>query len=402
MRAPTRKKGFTLVELLVVIAIIAILVLLLLPAINAAREAARRAQCTNKVKQIALAMINYEGTFGSFPTAAANCTGRNYWISTGTQTGATCVGPTWAMSILGQIEENQLYAAVGKCMESQWNASDDCEHEGPTSNPPSLNVGSFAQLGTPDFMLCPSAPSATKPHHSSTTSLENLSKGNYAACMGSGTYLESIDGAREVDDLINSDPTRPINADPQNASTEKVRRLMKGVITIAVIQSRATGENDEKNRGMWKFGHGKGVKIRKIKDGTSKTVVVSELLTVDGRAGNDATKSEDIRGAWASNSMGASVYSHMTTPNSTLPDQINGCEDDVPTDIPATSLLLCVSKSPSGQSAGETWAAARSAHTGGVVSGRADGSVGFYADDTAAEVWFALGTRAYGDRVSED
>lgn len=99
----SRRRGFTLVELLVVIAIIGILVALLLPAVQAAREAARRTTCVNQLKQMGLALLNYESTSRVFPTG-----GTEPWHSAGGDSVAYSKGYGWMVQILPYVENSAL------------------------------------------------------------------------------------------------------------------------------------------------------------------------------------------------------------------------------------------------------------------------------------------------------
>ncbi len=106
--ASTRKvsKGFTLIELLVVISIIGVLVSLLLPAVQSAREAARRAQCVNNLKQLGLAFHNYESRNGSFPLSAMASTPSAGWGAWGNN------GMTWRQLILPELEQGTIYNSI--------------------------------------------------------------------------------------------------------------------------------------------------------------------------------------------------------------------------------------------------------------------------------------------------
>jgi len=100
IRMRYRRSGFTLVELLVVIAIIAILVVMLLPAVQAAREAARRAGCLNNIRQIGIAMHGYHDTQGAFPSG---------WNEDGPSLASAPNLFGWGTFILPFIEEQELY-----------------------------------------------------------------------------------------------------------------------------------------------------------------------------------------------------------------------------------------------------------------------------------------------------
>src|SRR4051794_3749321 len=94
-----RHFGFTLVELLVVIAIIAALVALLLPAVQASREAGRRAQCLSNLRQMGIALVSYHDTNGVFP--------RGGWPAT-----STCV--SWSAAILPELEQTPLFSQINR------------------------------------------------------------------------------------------------------------------------------------------------------------------------------------------------------------------------------------------------------------------------------------------------
>lgn len=131
-----RRRGFTLIELLVVIGIIALLVALLLPAIQQAREAARRTQCRNNLKQMGLALQNYHDTSGSFPPVLVVNPGPS------AQTGYPFGWWSWYLRILPQIEQTPLYEQI--------DTDDDLILELSTYREPmSTNVSTF---------LCPSDP----------------------------------------------------------------------------------------------------------------------------------------------------------------------------------------------------------------------------------------------------
>ncbi len=136
-----RSKGFTLVELLVVIAIIGILVGLLLPAVQAAREAARRTQCSNNLKQIGLATHNFESTFRFLPPAfiGDNSDTLNSWA-------------TWPALLLPQIEASNQYNLIDLHYRVADQPAAAYQTQNPNylcpSRPPAvLSIGDFATPG---------------------------------------------------------------------------------------------------------------------------------------------------------------------------------------------------------------------------------------------------------------
>ena len=112
MTYKSQQKGFTLIELLVVIAIIGVLIGLLLPAVQKVRGAAARLQCANNLKQIGLAMMNYESTYRTFPSGYLDNMTTNPPNSAATSNPDPIIGWGWGTLILPYLEQESLYKSI--------------------------------------------------------------------------------------------------------------------------------------------------------------------------------------------------------------------------------------------------------------------------------------------------
>ena len=309
------RRGFTLVELLVVIAIIGILVAMLLPAVQAAREAARRTQCTNNLKQIGLAILDFESQFGALPagTTHKEADGRPAEYS-------------MFFLILPFLEEGDVY--------------DRYDFDGHSRIYDNSQVSSVQIPG----YVCPSDGAMGR-------SWGGFARSNYGSCFGTAMQIPNPDDFHYL--WIN------IELDGKDADTDGYFR----------IQGKRTGR-----------------KLREITDGTSHTIMASELLA--GRDDSMDGSDIDLRGLWCHAWMGTSMYSHFHTPNTSAGDAIEHCVPaiDMPCNLQARADQLMTGD-----------AAARSQHPDGVVAVSGDGHVGFYSDSIDLFVWRALATYAGND-----
>ncbi len=172
MQQHRRNSGFTLVELLVVIAIIGILVALLLPAVQSAREAARRMQCSNQLKQIALAMLTYESSVGSLPagaiTTVTSSASSNCNLADGVQNVSSRA--PWSVLILPQLEEQNRH--------DEFDFKSPFFGLTPDNGTAKTTPNDAAQKKRLGLYICPSA---ARSHASSA-----VAPINYYACQGGG------------------------------------------------------------------------------------------------------------------------------------------------------------------------------------------------------------------------
>ena len=232
--------GFTLIELLVVIAIIAVLIALLLPAVQSAREAARRAQCTNNLKQLGIALHNYHDTVGSFPT----CFWRTQNGPGGTSTTPDLPGfnrMSWLTMILPFMEQGPVYNAVNFMLPITGKL--------PSGYDSGLAQQSALMTAITSFM-CPSDPAPTY----------SLIPRNDSGVGPNGTAGPKLSYYGNFGDNYTDCPT------------------YWPFLTLPVFRDNGFGEAGTFTGIMARDGQGGSINLRSITDGTSNTFAVGESL----------------------------------------------------------------------------------------------------------------------------
>ena len=323
----TSRGAFTLVELLVVIAIIGILVALLLPAVQQAREAARRLQCSNNIRNLGLACMNYHAAHEAFPPASVWKTGSDIDMQNNPN-----LSETWVVFLMPYIEQQNLYDSY---VPDKWMTE------------PENRAFRGTQLA---IMQCPSDAysrhlySGTPGSGHTSAHNDNWARGNYAANGALGFQSDSI----------------------------HCGDYGTGGSGCAAFNSQ--GWNDGKIRGV--MGANASATIDDIKDGTSNTIMLLEI-----RAG---VAQNDSRGVWAMAGAGpSSCWAHGYVGDAGGPnagaiasDDIAGCSE-IQTAVGGDQALRDLGMGCYGgtSSSPNRQASPRSMHVGGIFACFADGSV---------------------------
>lgn len=352
-RGRSRWRGFTLIELLVVIAIIAVLIALLLPAVQQAREAARRSQCKNNLKQIGLALHNYHDVHQCFPI------GCMYRIRP-TFSSAESNRTSWLARILPYLDQGALFDMIDFDVHGP-NATAIPKSEGGTDfNARQKSNGALAtQLAV---YRCPTDPNGVE-----SLRRPDVAPGNYAGNIG---ISNSISGSEAWTNATNQ-ATNPPHGTYLAGNGAWASIVLNGGNTTGIFASNSN------------------TPIGSVTDGTSNTVMVGEILvgflvhrsvssTKDNgcMTGTEANQ-QNIRGwSWmygASDS--AWAFNALRVPNQGTRD----CE--------ASNVAIN--------------APARSMHTGGVQVTMADGSVRFITENINLSLWQNICGRSDGIPVGE-
>jgi prepilin-type N-terminal cleavage/methylation domain-containing protein/prepilin-type processing-associated H-X9-DG protein len=380
MQLYPNRRGFTLIELLVVIAIIAVLIALLLPAVQSAREAARRAQCTNNLKQLGLAAHNYISINNVYPSQSIQNTTTWSWE------------PSWVAAILPMMEQTPMYNAIN-------------------FNLPMLEIGfvtpvatggtanSTAGLATILSLLCPSE-SLNHPISCGGDWAQSNYAGNYGgpgmitSCNGiivpskgdqfvSSPNLGPVSIAAVVDGTSNTamfsehllgagnglDGLTPGYVSPYVAGTLLAKRCLFQVSSVSPLPDKG----------------GAGLAVAQQLVSACKSIPGGTVPTEDSGTGYAWLYTQGY------DTLNLS-YSHVMTPNSY---SCTGAE---------SGFFGGQGNFTSDSSAGG-WLGASTAtsnHPGGINVGMGDGSVKFIKDSVSIQAWWGLGTRNQGEIVSSD